>query len=255
MMNHVRFEMIHRGQTSVAQKVYEAIPIAEAWSLSQINSELGRCGSSITYRVVEGCIKALVESGIVIETPLRSQHFTRTPVRSKTIKPKEKEPEMATNTLSLATPKAVQKPTGPIETMVEFVRNAPRLPDQDISNDPPAMLDQAQAQQEPLDRGEAVNLATNLLQEKPNRIVITDTRVRMLCNAIIAMDAELSRRYAAPVNCDKLIEASQKALEELEDVADLLGQFEAPLDSCVGASMTRANTTANKLREALEATK
>ena len=57
----------------------------------------------------------------------------------------------------------------------------------------------AQVQQEPLDRGEAVNLATNFLREKPNQMIVTDTGVRMLCNAIIAMDSELSRRYAAPV--------------------------------------------------------
>ena len=85
-------------------------------------------------------------------------------------------------------------PPGYMEAMVEFVRNAPRLPDQDISNDPPAMLDQAQVQHEPLDRSDAVNLARNIRCDR-----VTPGGVRILCDAIIAMEAELSRLYAAPV--------------------------------------------------------
>lgn len=45
----------------------------------------------------------------------------------------------------------------------------------------------------------------------------------------------------------------ERVLDSAEDCADLLAQFQAPVDSCVGASMIRANAAAKELREALQA--
>jgi len=48
-----------------------------------------------------------------------------------------------------------------------------------------------------------------------------------------------------------LRKAAEQAASELEDLADLLKQFEAPSDSCIGASMRSANEAAEILRAAL----
>jgi hypothetical protein len=49
------------------------------------------------------------------------------------------------------------------------------------------------------------------------------------------------------------IEAMKQALEELENCADLLKMFEAPIDSCVGGTMLRAEKAADSLRTVIEA--
>jgi hypothetical protein len=43
------------------------------------------------------------------------------------------------------------------------------------------------------------------------------------------------------------------ALEELENCADLLKVFEAPIDSCVGATMLQAEATITAIKQALAA--
>jgi hypothetical protein len=48
------------------------------------------------------------------------------------------------------------------------------------------------------------------------------------------------------------IEAMKQALDELENCADLLRMFEAPIDSCVGGTMLRAEKAADTLRTAIE---
>jgi hypothetical protein len=48
-------------------------------------------------------------------------------------------------------------------------------------------------------------------------------------------------------------EALHLALEELENCADLLKVFEAPIDSCVGATMLQAEATITAIKQALAA--
>lgn len=70
-MNNARFQSILKNLTNVARKVFDAIPISEAWTTQQVRSELIRSGVAVTreYSVIEGCINNLVSSGIVIENP------------------------------------------------------------------------------------------------------------------------------------------------------------------------------------------
>lgn len=94
-MNHARFLAIHAGLTSAAKKVYEAVPISEPWTTAQIVTELNRLGSNMEFRIAAGCIRALVEAGLVVEQT-KDQYY-RVPVRPKpqttTLPP---EPVMAT---------------------------------------------------------------------------------------------------------------------------------------------------------------
>jgi hypothetical protein len=82
MMSTARFKAVHQHITSAAKKVYEAVPINEMWTTSQIVTEMQRMGiTSMDYHIAAGCINSLITSGLVCE-PKRA-HFTRTPIRER----------------------------------------------------------------------------------------------------------------------------------------------------------------------------
>ena len=57
-----------RGQTAIAKKVFEMVPIQEAWSCNQILAALHRVTrSSMDYRIMQGCLVALKAAGLVNE--------------------------------------------------------------------------------------------------------------------------------------------------------------------------------------------
>lgn len=78
-MTPARFEQLARGQTGVARKVLEAVPIQEPWSTSEIHREIYRVGVRIGVDVLEGCLKALRKSKLILE-PQPGQ-FIRTGLR------------------------------------------------------------------------------------------------------------------------------------------------------------------------------
>jgi hypothetical protein len=87
MMSQARFNSVYSGLTAIAKKVYEAVPIAETWSIPQIIGELERTGFRHEYRSVAGCLATLLNAGLVQETS--KGKFCREPIREKTIAPKE----------------------------------------------------------------------------------------------------------------------------------------------------------------------
>ena len=66
-MNEARFSSIHRGLSTVAQKVYAAVPIADEWAIEAVRRELTRKGHSIDLHTIRGCMSTLVDSGLVAE--------------------------------------------------------------------------------------------------------------------------------------------------------------------------------------------
>ena len=88
--------------TTVAKKIYEAVPIIEPWSIGQICAEVARLEliAKPTMSIVQGCLNSLKENKLVRETS--SQHFIRTPVTSE--KPEKKVNPMLT-TLNLVSPR------------------------------------------------------------------------------------------------------------------------------------------------------
>lgn len=50
----------------VAKKVLEVVPLQSYWTINQILVEMQRLGSRPDYRIVQGCLKALVEDGLVL---------------------------------------------------------------------------------------------------------------------------------------------------------------------------------------------
>lgn len=69
------------GTTAVARKVYEAVPINEAWLPVKIHAELLRLGnSSIEMHTMRGCLGALRDAGLIAE---RDGKFVRCKVKAR----------------------------------------------------------------------------------------------------------------------------------------------------------------------------
>lgn len=77
------------GQSSVARKVFEHVPISEEWASVQVARELNRAtGSVMDMRVLTGCLMTLKDAGLVRVSA--SGCFRREPVAlpvPSTIKP------------------------------------------------------------------------------------------------------------------------------------------------------------------------
>lgn len=81
-MNYAKYQQLVAGQSSIAQKVLTVVPFVEEWDSRQIRSELLRVTlSAPDLRVVEGCLRMLVDAGLVKR--LAREMFRRTPVPAK----------------------------------------------------------------------------------------------------------------------------------------------------------------------------
>lgn len=77
------------GQSSVAKKVYEVVPIQDAWPHGKIYATLNEITrSTMDMRIFRGCLNSLKESGLVRE-PMKD-FFQKSPIKEK------KEMEMQT---------------------------------------------------------------------------------------------------------------------------------------------------------------
>ncbi|WP_236225361.1 hypothetical protein [Pseudomonas pseudonitroreducens] len=80
-----------QGQTGIAKKVFECVPIAEAWSSFQVMTALRNItGSTPDARIVSGCLTSLADAGLIKKTGRDA--YQRIPVEQKQ---KTKEPQMA----------------------------------------------------------------------------------------------------------------------------------------------------------------
>lgn len=101
-MNAARAAAVLKGQTALAQKVYNAVPIGEPWTAQEIEKELVRTGHPIGIHVIRGCLGALYESGLVRQPD--NSRFIRTRVRDKQQKA-EVITMPSTNVAPIVTPK------------------------------------------------------------------------------------------------------------------------------------------------------
>lgn len=104
MMSESRFRQVMAGTTTVAKKVYEAIPASDQWGYQQIVAEVSRLGYGIDYRTIQGCINSLIQAGLVQET--EKGMFRRQPIRPKTEPTSD---QMATTQPTQPTGQAAQK--------------------------------------------------------------------------------------------------------------------------------------------------
>lgn len=121
MMSAAKFQAVWNGQTSQAKKVYEAIPIKDAWTAAQVHGELQRLQhSSGDVRIVAGCINTLITSGLVRE--VTRGHFCRAEIKSKPIPGEDMQAPRAQSEPA-AKAAAVQAPS-PIERMTALSARA-----------------------------------------------------------------------------------------------------------------------------------
>ena len=74
-MNSQRLRHIENNLPMIAKKVLDAVPIQQAWSITQIKSELSRVGLTYSSKAVSGCLNSLTDSGLVKEP--KTGVFTR----------------------------------------------------------------------------------------------------------------------------------------------------------------------------------
>lgn len=116
-MRHSRFQQIASGLSSIALKVYEAVPINEAWTAPQINGELRRKGITKPGDIVEGCLSNLVDNGLVLERPTGT--FRRVEVREPEKKP-----------MAVVTPIAAPAPVDPLHVLGALSQRVRQLADE-----------------------------------------------------------------------------------------------------------------------------
>ncbi len=108
-MNKVRYDALVSAQTAIARKVLSVVPIQERWSSKQIYTELHRSTqATIDRRILDGCLRALVESSLVREGP-RDCYIRETP---KEDQPRDRlvKDEPTTSEAPMSTPTTVPTP-------------------------------------------------------------------------------------------------------------------------------------------------
>ena len=115
-MTPAKQEILMQGQTGIAKKVYDCVPIAEAWSSFQVMTAMrNMTGSTPDSRIVSGCLSSLVDAGLIKKTSRDS--FQRIPVEPKT---KTQEPKMAEPAKKIETPAEPKRTASPLEMLGEL---------------------------------------------------------------------------------------------------------------------------------------
>lgn len=115
-MTPAKQEILMQGQTGIARKVYDCVPIAEPWTSFQVMTAMrNMTGSTPDSRIVSGCLSSLVDSGLIKKTGRDS--FQRIPVEPKT---KTQELKMAEPAKKIETPVEPKRSTSPLEMLGEL---------------------------------------------------------------------------------------------------------------------------------------
>lgn len=79
MMKESRQRQLLEGQSSVARKVFECVPIQEAWSENEIVKAMRAAGPTIASHAVRGCLLDMFDVGL-IKRP-SANYYQRVPVQ------------------------------------------------------------------------------------------------------------------------------------------------------------------------------
>ena len=129
MLSPAKFKMLYNQQHAAVRKVYDAVPMSEAWDHSQIIGELRRVGHSMRdMSVVLGCLDTLRRQGLVNEP--QKGFFSRVQIRDpKPTNVCEPTPHPATCDATLEV--VEDKPTKEIEVattmQIKPVKAAPKM--------------------------------------------------------------------------------------------------------------------------------
>lgn len=108
-MGTTRQQAILDGLTGTSRKVYEAMPIAESWTITKIIAELRRRGISTDYSSVQGSLVHLLDHKCIKE-PLKGQYI-RVEMKEEPEKAKPEKTKLAFTLVEpTPEPKAVPQP-------------------------------------------------------------------------------------------------------------------------------------------------
>lgn len=125
MLSASRRDALLSGHPLIAQKVYAAVPIGEAWGVPAIRDALQNKALEQSYLIA--CLKDLRDSGLVRES-LCGQRYQRTPVRQKTPKPAVE--KILTMQKPANTPEKAASPAAPIDLLAELSAEVVALGDE-----------------------------------------------------------------------------------------------------------------------------
>lgn len=118
MISAVKQQSLLQGQTGLARKVFDCVPIQEAWTLDQIQRTLRLAvnGSSAEARVIRGCLGELEDQRLVCQP--QKGVFQRVEIR--THESKEPKPMKPVATVTPITKPVAAAPTAPLEILGEL---------------------------------------------------------------------------------------------------------------------------------------
>ncbi|HBO5513411.1 hypothetical protein AO910_13320 [Pseudomonas aeruginosa] len=115
-MTPAKQESLMQGQTGIAKKVYECVPISEPWRSFQVLTALrNMTGSTPDVRIVQGCLRDLVDSGLIRRTG--TDHYQRIQVEKKS---KPQEPKMGEPAKKIETQPEPKRSASPLEMLGEL---------------------------------------------------------------------------------------------------------------------------------------
>ena len=97
-----------QGQTALARKVYDSVPIGSFWSGSEIQTQHAKRYTPIPHRTFMGCIRALIDAGLVKSNG--DVLFRRTEIKEASVPEITGSKKPATPVPSLAEPKPATLP-------------------------------------------------------------------------------------------------------------------------------------------------
>ena len=87
-----RYEAMERELTPVARKVFECVPVQEAWTAFRISAELKRQGTPKDRRLIDWCLSSLIRDGLIKhDTPADTYQRVEPRVVALNLVPKEPE--------------------------------------------------------------------------------------------------------------------------------------------------------------------
>lgn len=85
-MNAARHASLLNGQSAIARKVFDVVPISGKWGLHAIAAEMARTGQSPpSLNVLGGCLGALHDAGLIVGS--HNEGYSRSPVHERKPKP------------------------------------------------------------------------------------------------------------------------------------------------------------------------
>lgn len=95
------------GQTNVAQKIFQFVPVAEEWTAAQVSGALHRAtGSRVDPKVLTGCLMTMAEAGLVRATNrgLFQRAAVSQPIQSPITETTKKAEPMSIKPIEIAKP-------------------------------------------------------------------------------------------------------------------------------------------------------